>query len=109
VYSTVVMRTEPITPSELYAQLLGFEQHLRFQQGGAPSHHSSTNTSSRGCGMSRGGVAALVAAPVVASPTTGAPTTPTCTLNVRSVSRSGIRWPHVGTVLMKSTFLSNAL
>jgi hypothetical protein len=29
VYSTVTSRVEPITPSELYVQLLGFEHHLQ--------------------------------------------------------------------------------
>jgi hypothetical protein len=54
VYSAVVSHTEPISPSELYAQLLGFEQHLQLQQGGASSHYSSASTASRGRGMSRG-------------------------------------------------------
>jgi hypothetical protein len=31
VYTAVTSRVEPITPSELYAQLLGFEHHLQLQ------------------------------------------------------------------------------
>jgi hypothetical protein len=31
VYTVVTSRVEPITPSELYAQLLGFEHHLQLQ------------------------------------------------------------------------------
>jgi hypothetical protein len=54
VYSTVTSRVEPITPSELYAQLLGFEHHLQLQNGGTSSFNSAANTASRGRGMSRG-------------------------------------------------------
>jgi hypothetical protein len=54
VYSVVITRVEPITPSELYAQLLSYEQHLQLQHSGAPGHTSSANSSSCGRGMSRG-------------------------------------------------------
>jgi hypothetical protein len=54
IYSVVITRVEPITPSELYAQLLSYEQHLQLQHGGAPGHTSSANSSSCGRGMSRG-------------------------------------------------------
>jgi hypothetical protein len=52
--STVVTRVEPITPSELYAQLLGYEQHLQLQNGGTSHYTSSANSASRDRGMSRG-------------------------------------------------------
>jgi hypothetical protein len=54
VYSVVTSRVEPVTPSELYAQLLGFEHHLQLQNGATSSFNSSANTASQGRGMSRG-------------------------------------------------------
>jgi hypothetical protein len=46
VYSTVTTGIEPISPSELCAQLLGFEQHLHLQQGGTSSYTPSENSAS---------------------------------------------------------------
>jgi hypothetical protein len=54
VYSAVISRVEPITPGELYAQLLGYEQHLQLQNGGISGYTSSANSASRGCGMLHG-------------------------------------------------------
>jgi hypothetical protein len=54
VYTVVVTRVEPITPSELYAQLLGFEQHLQLQSGGTHASAPSTHAASCGRGASRG-------------------------------------------------------
>jgi hypothetical protein len=54
VYNAVITRVEPITPSESYVQLLGFKQHLQLQQGSSAGLHSSANSASRGCGMTRG-------------------------------------------------------
>jgi hypothetical protein len=48
VYSAVITHVEPITPTELYAQLLGFEQHLHLQNGGTSSHTVMANSASRG-------------------------------------------------------------
>jgi hypothetical protein len=53
VYSAVISRVEPITPGELYAQLLGYEQHLQLQNGGISGYTSSANSASRGRGMLR--------------------------------------------------------
>jgi hypothetical protein len=54
VYTAMTSRVEPITPSELYAQLLGFEHHLQLQSGGASGLQSSANSASRGRGLVRG-------------------------------------------------------
>jgi hypothetical protein len=55
VFTSVVARVDPITPSELYSQLLSFEQHTSLQ---GPLMHggvSSTMTASMGRGYSSGG------------------------------------------------------
>jgi hypothetical protein len=54
VYSAVISRVEPITPGELYAQLLGYEQHLQLHNGDISGYTSSANSASRGRGMLRG-------------------------------------------------------
>jgi hypothetical protein len=72
VFTAVVARVDPMNPSELYAQLLSFEQHIKLQvrtSGGS----SSTMTMSCGRGSSGGHVvlgslcASLVAVAVVAT------------------------------------------
>jgi hypothetical protein len=56
VFTTVVPRTEPISPSELYSQLLSFEQHVSLQahqtSGGSSSAMATTRnrSSSSDCG-----------------------------------------------------------
>jgi hypothetical protein len=54
VFTSVVARSDPIAPSELYAQLLSFEQHTNLQ--GATSHGGSLSAmaASRGCGYTGG-------------------------------------------------------
>jgi hypothetical protein len=54
VFTSVVARSDPIAPSELYAQLLSFEQHTNLQ--GATSHGGSLSAmaASHGCGYTGG-------------------------------------------------------
>jgi hypothetical protein len=54
VFTAIVARTDPISPSELYAQLLSFKQHTALQSISAPGGSFSTLATSRGCGYSRG-------------------------------------------------------
>jgi hypothetical protein len=50
VFTVIVARADPITPSELYAQLLSFEQHTALQAVASPGGSSSALTASRGRG-----------------------------------------------------------
>jgi hypothetical protein len=47
--SSIVTRNEPISPSELYDQMLSYELRLEKQSAGA-GFSSSTNAATRGCG-----------------------------------------------------------
>jgi hypothetical protein len=52
VFTTVVARTDPILPRELYAQLLSFEQHTSLQAHDIPGSPPSAMMASRGHGYS---------------------------------------------------------
>jgi hypothetical protein len=54
VFTAMVARVDPITPSELYAQLLSFEQHTNLQAYHPSSAPSSAMVTSRGQGSSSG-------------------------------------------------------
>jgi hypothetical protein len=54
VFTTMVAQVDPITPSELYAQLLSFEQHTNLQAHHPPSASSPAMVASRGRGSSGG-------------------------------------------------------
>jgi hypothetical protein len=54
VFTTIVARTNPISPSELYAQLLSFEQHTALQMVSTPGGLSFAFTVSHGHGSSDG-------------------------------------------------------
>jgi hypothetical protein len=56
VFTAVVARTDHISPTELFAQLLSFEQHSALQAHNAPGGSSSSMVASRGCGHSGGHV-----------------------------------------------------
>jgi hypothetical protein len=55
VFTSVVACVDPITQSELYSQLLSFEQHTSLQDSLMQGGVSSAMTASRGCGYSTGG------------------------------------------------------
>jgi hypothetical protein len=48
VFTTVVAWVEPISPSDLYAQLLSFEQHMHLHAPAALGHSSSAMMASHG-------------------------------------------------------------
>jgi hypothetical protein len=52
VFTAMVARLDPISPSDLYAQLLSFEQHTHLQDPAASCNSSSAMTASHGCGFS---------------------------------------------------------
>jgi hypothetical protein len=52
VFTAVVARVDPISPSDLYAQLLSFEQHAHLQAHFSSGTLSSAMTANRGCGFS---------------------------------------------------------
>jgi hypothetical protein len=52
VFTVVVARVDPISPRDLYAQFLSFEQHTHLQAPTASGSSSSAMTASRGCGFS---------------------------------------------------------
>jgi hypothetical protein len=52
VFTTIVSRADPISPGELYAQLLSFEHHMALQSISAPGRSSSSLATSRGRGYS---------------------------------------------------------
>jgi uncharacterized membrane protein YgcG len=54
VFTAIVARTDPITPSELYSQLLSFEQHTSLQEHSSSGGSSSAMAASHGCGSSGG-------------------------------------------------------
>jgi hypothetical protein len=54
VFTTIVARTDPITPSELYSQLLSFEQHTFLQVHQTSGGSSSAMAATRGRGSSGG-------------------------------------------------------
>jgi hypothetical protein len=117
IYTAVTSHVEPITPSELYAQLLGFKHHPQLQSGGCSSFQSSANSTSRGRGLvrGRGGVgprgrgrgcshgASRGGFNNSKNSGTSSSSHPQC----KSVLRSGIRWPHAGNAVTRSTFPSN--
>jgi hypothetical protein len=55
VFTVVVARVDPISLSDLYAQLLSFKQHASLQVHGSSSSSSSTMTATRGRGSYRRG------------------------------------------------------
>jgi hypothetical protein len=54
IFTPVVARVHPITPSELYSQLLSFQQHTSLQGSLMQGSVSSAMPASRGCGYSPG-------------------------------------------------------
>jgi hypothetical protein len=50
--SSIVTRVKPISPTELFSQMLSYELHLVKQLGGDYSSHSSGNATTRGRGGS---------------------------------------------------------
>jgi hypothetical protein len=48
--SSIVTHVEPISPSELYSQMISFQLHLEKQSAGGFSSLPSANAASRGCG-----------------------------------------------------------
>jgi uncharacterized membrane protein YgcG len=54
VFTAIVARTDPITPSELYSQLLSFEQHTSLQAHSSSGGSSSAMAASHGRGSSGG-------------------------------------------------------
>jgi hypothetical protein len=50
VFTVVVARVDPVSPSNLYAQLLSFEQHASLQAHGSFGGSSSAMTATRDCG-----------------------------------------------------------
>jgi tRNA(Met) C34 N-acetyltransferase TmcA len=62
VFTAIVVRTDPISPSELYAQLLSFEQHTALQMVSAPDGLTFAFAASRGRGSSSRRGAEVVAA-----------------------------------------------
>jgi hypothetical protein len=56
VFTVVVARVNPISPSNWYAQLLNFKQHTHLQAPAASSISSSTMMASRSCGLPGHGV-----------------------------------------------------
>jgi hypothetical protein len=52
VFTVVVARVDPISPRDLYAQFLSFEQHTHLQAPTASGSSSSAMTASRGRGFS---------------------------------------------------------
>jgi hypothetical protein len=55
-FIAVVARVDPISPSDLYAQLLSFEQHTHLQAPTASGQSSSAMMVSHGRGSSGGGI-----------------------------------------------------
>jgi hypothetical protein len=54
VFTAIVAQANPISPSELYAQLLSFKQHTALQAVASPARPSSALTTSHGHGYSGG-------------------------------------------------------
>jgi hypothetical protein len=54
IFTTIVARVDPITPSDLYAQLLSFEQHTNLQAHNTSVGSSSAMAASCGRGFSGG-------------------------------------------------------
>jgi hypothetical protein len=54
VFTAVVARNDPISPSELYSQLLSFEQHVSLQAHQMSGSSSSAMTATHGRGFSNG-------------------------------------------------------
>lgn len=52
--TAVVARSDPITPGDLYTQLLSYENRMHLQTGSSSRIQSSANAASRGRGMSWG-------------------------------------------------------
>jgi hypothetical protein len=119
VFTAVVAQVDPISPSELYAQLLSFEQHTNLQAHNPSSGSSLAMAASRGRGYSGGrgtggpshgcGVT-VVARSKGVSPTATteplAPPTTTLDRSVRSVLRLAIRLTTAGIASMKTTSLN---
>jgi tRNA(Met) C34 N-acetyltransferase TmcA len=61
VFTAIVVQTDPISPSELYAQLLSFEQHTALQMVSALGGSTFAFTASRGHGSSSSHGAEVVA------------------------------------------------
>jgi hypothetical protein len=55
VFTAMVARVDPISPGELYAQLLSFEQHMTLQGLSSPVGSPSTMVASRGRDYNGGG------------------------------------------------------
>jgi hypothetical protein len=116
VYTVVTTRIDPITPSELYAQLLGFEKHLQLQVDNASGLAPLANSSSCRCrmalghsrgfshghghGRSRG---EFYGDSTNARSSTNSNNRP----HAKPASRSGTRQPHVGIASMKILFLNS--
>jgi hypothetical protein len=52
VFTTIVTRDDPISPNDLYAQLLSFEKHTHLQANASSGTSLSAMATNRGCGFS---------------------------------------------------------
>jgi hypothetical protein len=69
--TTVVARSNPITPGDMYTQLLSYENRMHLQTSSSSPMQSSANAASRGRGMSWGALVAV--ASLVAEAAAGVP------------------------------------